>query len=460
MKQQLIKGNISVDTQCSECKMICGSIYALEGLKCIWCQRHFHEKCLLDGSLDCDFGPLKNNIVLPENVIVTQNQAKKKTIVSLKFPQKDGVIVVVVINKTSGGQQGIGLLNDFYRILNPIQVINLVDEGLEKLHLFSKCKKLRVIVGGGDGTISSVTSYLKDSIPEFKERNPPVAPFALGTGNDLSNALGWGGSSPEYEPEDLIRFVTQESVLVLLDRFRMVSRSMGKKEQETTSCYMYNYFGAGLDAHIAHEFQKMRSKFPQLFTSQFGNKFIYGQMGTFYLFNGQKYVMKELIQIECDGRIIDVPECQNLVVQNITYWGGGAYDAWDNEGLGEAFQLLRQKMNDNKVEVFAVNNLLHLGQIQINIAKPKRVCQGHHIKLTCRTNGFKMPVHVDGEPRIIEGPFEVEFSFQDQVYMMAGQKEEKLFQWGKVFQTLEWAESEGHITNAQKEIIINKFNQN
>lgn len=45
--------------------------------------------------------------------------------------------------------------------LNPIQVINIIDDGLERLKVFSKLKDIKIIVAGGDGTIGSVLNYIK-----------------------------------------------------------------------------------------------------------------------------------------------------------------------------------------------------------------------------------------------------------------------------------------------------------
>jgi len=39
-------------------------------------------------------------------------------------------VVVVLINKKSGGQIGNNFIKAFYRILNPLQVISILDEGL------------------------------------------------------------------------------------------------------------------------------------------------------------------------------------------------------------------------------------------------------------------------------------------------------------------------------------------
>jgi hypothetical protein len=39
--------------------------------------------------------------------------------------------VIVIINKKSGGQTGNDFIKAFYQLLNPLQVISILDEGLE-----------------------------------------------------------------------------------------------------------------------------------------------------------------------------------------------------------------------------------------------------------------------------------------------------------------------------------------
>lgn len=38
--------------------------------------------------------------------------------------------VIVIINKKSGGQAGNEYIKSFYQLLNPLQVISILDEGL------------------------------------------------------------------------------------------------------------------------------------------------------------------------------------------------------------------------------------------------------------------------------------------------------------------------------------------
>lgn len=56
------------------------------------------------------------------------------------------------------------------------------------------------MIAGGDGTICSVINYIKH-IPEWSNINPPAAILPLGTGNDLSRSLGWGGGTEEINPQ-------------------------------------------------------------------------------------------------------------------------------------------------------------------------------------------------------------------------------------------------------------------
>jgi len=58
---------------------------------------------------------------------------------------------------------------------------------MERLKSFSKLRDLKILVAGGDGTVGSCINYMRSE--EFNEA--PIAILPLGTGNDLSRALGW-----------------------------------------------------------------------------------------------------------------------------------------------------------------------------------------------------------------------------------------------------------------------------
>jgi diacylglycerol kinase (ATP) len=74
--------------------------------------------------------------------------------------------------------------------------------------MFRDAPRLRIVVGGGDGTVASTLNYLTacDVQAWSTHKNPPVAVLPLGTGNDLSRSLGWGGgaASPQVS---LLKFL-------------------------------------------------------------------------------------------------------------------------------------------------------------------------------------------------------------------------------------------------------------
>jgi diacylglycerol kinase family enzyme len=53
--------------------------------------------------------------------------------------------------------------------LNPIQVISLIDDGLERLKIFNKLKNIKILVAGGDGTVGSVINFIKKEIEEWHD---------------------------------------------------------------------------------------------------------------------------------------------------------------------------------------------------------------------------------------------------------------------------------------------------
>jgi diacylglycerol kinase (ATP) len=125
--------------------------------------------------------------------------------------------LLILINPKSGGNLGNKLLKKFMWLLNPRQIFDLSQLGNPKyaLELYRHTPNLRLLVGGGDGTVGWVLSVI-DQI-NFKSTPPAVAVLPLGTGNDLSRVLNWGSA---YTDEPLTKLLTKvlNSRCVKLDR--------------------------------------------------------------------------------------------------------------------------------------------------------------------------------------------------------------------------------------------------
>ena len=140
-------------------------------------------KCRNYVEKECDFGRYSKSILPPA---------------CLKFPPLAVAAlpnsvspILVFINPKSGGQTGLMALMAFNSLLNPVQVIHCLDDPREHLKNLSSLKRVRILVAGGDGSVSWMLKLLYDD-DIWPWEKPPVGIFPMGTGNDLSNVLNWG----------------------------------------------------------------------------------------------------------------------------------------------------------------------------------------------------------------------------------------------------------------------------
>ena len=134
---------------------------------------------------------------------------------------------------------------------SPLQVFELSDsQGPEiGLELFSKVRYFRVLVCGGDGTVA----WVLDAIERHNfESPPPVAIIPLGTGNDLSRVLQWGGGFSKFDGQGGLSTLLQDidhAAVTMLDRWKVNIReenSEGHMEREQSK-FMMNYLGRSME---------------------------------------------------------------------------------------------------------------------------------------------------------------------------------------------------------------------
>jgi len=439
MDHHWIEGNCP--GKCDKCgKNIKSS--CLTGLRCAWCQTTVHNKCVPHVNQECTLGSHRDHLLPPTcitPVTVSKNdedrkneEKKKNSVISF-----DGMVMqisplpgthplAVFVNPKSGGRQGARLLNKFRFLLNPRQVFNLAEGGpLAGLKFFSQVSNFRVLCCGGDGTVGWVLSTV-DRLTSLAPK-PPVAILPLGTGNDLSRCLNWGGG---YEGGSLCKVLQkiQQSNIVMLDRWNIDITDV----ENSDGCdpiplnIMNNYFSVGVDASIALKFHLQREKNPEKFNSRLKNKFRYFEAGTSEQLSASCKRLQEDIEVECDGQKLDLlsgPNLEGIAILNIPSVYGGA-NLWGevdkkkrrsiDRGITDV-NSLSQDIGDRLIEVIGLESVLYVGQIIAGVRQ-------HGLRLAqCSTLTIRtrrpLPMQVDGEPWL-QSPANITISHKNQAPML------------------------------------------
>jgi diacylglycerol kinase (ATP) len=263
---------------------------------------------------------------------VETNENLKKMVVEVPVPDRNGYILgdeflpdsnftplLVFVNSRSGPQQGHLLITQLRGLLNPIQVWDLADGGPEEvLESFSAFTRLRILVCGGDGTVSWIVSTIEKM---ELQRWPPIAILPLGTGNDLARIHGWGGG---YNNESLINILEQvsEGYISWLDRWEMTVENKKGKVKQVKS--FFNYLGVGADAQAALQVHMLRESRPQLFFSRLVNKAWYGVFGAEDIIKATSINLPNDITLIADGVEVPLPaDSQGIILLNIDSYAGG-----------------------------------------------------------------------------------------------------------------------------------------
>uniref|UniRef100_A0A3Q3VZP5 Diacylglycerol kinase n=1 Tax=Mola mola TaxID=94237 RepID=A0A3Q3VZP5_MOLML len=400
------------------CKEImCGTQPRLCDLRCVWCQTTVHDDCM--GSLAdpqlCDLGEFHSLIIPPHYLYRVNKLRRRHPDEYSKLASSCGsgwTPVLVLANTRSGNNMGEALLGEFRTLLNPVQVFDLSE--LNPSKALQLCTLLppgsvRVLVCGGDGTVG----WVLDAIDTMKLKGqdqfiPRVTILPLGTGNDLSNTLGWGaGYAGEIPVEQVLRNVLDAEV-VKMDRWKVQVASKGVYFRKPKVLSMNNYFSVGPDALMALNFHAHREKTPSFFSSRIINKAVYFLYGTKDCLVQECKDLDKRIELELDGERVALPSLEGIIVSNIGYWGGGCR-LW--EGMGDE----PCPLDDGLLEVVGVFGSFHCAQIQVKLANPVRLGQAHTVRLVLKSS--KMPMQVDGEPWA-QGPCTITITHKTQAFML------------------------------------------
>ncbi|KRZ45615.1 Diacylglycerol kinase beta [Trichinella pseudospiralis] len=491
-----------VDSNCSERCVRCKKhIKALEGKRCRWCKGEIHQRCLNDWDVKCNLGKLAHHIIPPTSLVplvlterrrsssksfkTGQNSSTNNGSLSSAMPSfeidisPDTKPLLVLLNPKSGGKQGTKLYRKLQYLLNPRQVFLLDNSGpLEGLKMFQNISNMNILCCGGDGTVKWVLDAM-DQI-NYGDNRPPVAVLPLGTGNDLSRCLNWGGGFAGKTGNDLIAFLKsiEKSRIVTLDRWEtnLIENDDSEKGDAMPNNIITNYFSVGVcifllpisiiieqDASIAHRFHTMREKYPEKFSSRMKNKLWYFEFATSESLQATCKNLHEYVEIHCDGSPLNLdsgPPLEGIAFLNIpsiyggsNLWGRNASAAkskrfWGIGSLGLRpssenltnscnllgnnqgrncylnmnflhFCILFSDMGDKKIEVVGIQSVISMGQVKAGLrtsAKRLAQCSSAIIKTKKR-----FPMQIDGEPWV-QQPCTISIAHKNQVPMLQANK--------------------------------------
>jgi len=225
--------------------------------------------------------------------------------------------------------------------LNDAQSRDSGMKALKKLQLQGE-SNLRVIVGGGDGSIMwAVQEMIKADI-DFDRC--PIGTIPFGTGNDFSRVLGWGPTEPKVligtHMDNLKALVTQWVNAEVSDfdiwditiethdhgGLKQIHRTPGQKFEKrfmsqgsgetankvnTYTKVMCNYYSFGVDSRIGYGFDKGRTK------SRLGNKVVYCWEGFKKFFTKTPRVNDvveniQVLKITPNGQELSVKEAKEI----------------------------------------------------------------------------------------------------------------------------------------------------
>ncbi|XP_046845663.1 LOW QUALITY PROTEIN: diacylglycerol kinase zeta-like [Xenia sp. Carnegie-2017] len=407
--------------KCSHCGKSFHNIRSVKDIvavSCSWCKCAYHFNHICAASLKenvCTLGKNGNLIVPPAWIVKLpikvsyfidekrQSRRKsgreKKSFAVRPIVGDNRTPLLVFINPKSGGKQGSKILRKFQWLLNPRQVFDLSEcDPKFALQLYRRVPNLKILACGGDGTVGWILSVL-DTL-NFSPP-PPISVLPLGTGNDLSRVLNWGGGYTD-EPLERILNHLQEAKVVQLDRWNLdVIPNESAVEKDANSVgnlplnVMNNYFSVGADAEVTLEFHESREANPDRFTNRLYSLYFYGKRGGRTVIQRRSKDLYRHVQLECDGvdlsgKIAELkPQC--ILFLNISSYGGGT-SPWGIP-LKEYEEFRGQRCDDGYVEV--------IGLTSTSLATTR--VGGHGLRISqCQRAILRtykaLPFQVDGEP--------------------------------------------------------------
>lgn len=342
-----------------------------------------------------------------------------------------GQFVIAFVNCASGGKQGQDLkglletaLDDHGLVVDLGDPDSTVRNGVKFPYGALEGRetdRLVMLSCGGDGTHHWVFAGLAAFYGKAMSSNGLVVlPVPLGSGNDLSNALGWGQSISLSEIPALVAGLGGATEHPM-DRWSVKFSTERTRQHHTGAEFQWqNYLSLGFDAEVSHEFEGCRQCCPDCcFSAKCINQFWYAMVGLpkvcnccFRISSRARFWAKD--SNEAGWSELDIPSgTQAVVLLNIASYGAGI-NMWSPE---EAPGSSPEMMSDGLVEVVAVSGPCNFVCGRIGCCGFHRVCQAAFVKMEVFDS---VCFQADGEGWLeqVSEPVTVEVSHHSTVQML------------------------------------------
>lgn len=323
------------------------------------------------------------------------------------------VRLIAFVNKGSGGNHGSRVLQLLKNNIGDENVFDIAtdkgpDRGLSERASDPEIS-VTCLVAGGDGTFS----WVANAVEKLNLSHVRLIIIPLGSGNDMSRAMGWGIKFPGTKKILAYLDYLNTAKPHLLDVWRLNavedpslnSPPSDSKTPHGARPLICNYLSLGVDAFVELRFNQLRWENPEKYKSRLGNFRAHAMVGFKYMCapkSKQIHIADHVQTLVVDEQPVPIPNnLQAIIFLNIPSYGAGL-QPWGVVGSGRPADsdptrvVEDMYVDDQKFEVIGLRNLGHFGRIKLFGAHGVRLAQGRTMKLTLKSEST--PFQVDGEP--------------------------------------------------------------
>lgn len=321
--------------------------------------------------------------------------------------------LIAFVNKDSGGNEGGRVLDLLKNQLGDENVFDIKADKGPNPGLDARASdpsfEVRIIIAGGDGTFS----WVANAVEKLNLNHCRLIVIPLGSGNDMSRALGWGKKYPGLSKvEQHLEWLTTARPHKL-DVWRLSAledQSFATHADDNGVAHgarplVCNYLSLGADAFVELRFNQLRWNNPEKYKSRLGNFRTHMLVGAKYMCSPQSkkiHIADHIDTLYVDDQLITIPDnLQALIFLNIPSYGAGT-QPWGFLGerkpadIGKERTVQDMYVDDHRFEVIGLRSLSQFGRIKLFGTHGVRIAQGQRMAMKLKSDST--PFQVDGEP--------------------------------------------------------------